>query len=501
MDDADAIIAKYGGKPVAQGGDDVDAIIAKFGGKPVALKQAIGDNDDQVSRQAARDTRLPPGNVVSGTVDAMMNAASSMVAAPLGNVAGLLAAPLHAMSGGVRPDGSSMPEPTAIKEMIQRILTVDPKTQRGVEYSQSNLNPIVAIGNALHWAGEKTGNAIRDPAKSNDTIQNMLANAAQEGVMQAPVLAGASLPKAAGVIGEGLQNMGREKMLKALNPSAKDFQSGKAKQAADFMVEEGHGPGTSGKAKMQDRAEALQSDLTQITQLSDKALDKGQIASALYDTFDRFERMPFARESAGAIQKIMDDFLSHPLLTGTNDLPVALAQDLKQGYYKSIGSANYGARAIGEQQSLPEQAGIAAQKDLARSLKEGIARAEPEVTLLNAEESQLLNALRISNKISQREQSILTNVSKSPWMLHAILSHPKIASVVMLNRSPAFQGMIARMEFNLGKVARAAGGSDTLLPAAADAATSEAERLPAPAQQLYLPAPSQNMSLRDLMPR
>jgi hypothetical protein len=129
---------------------------------------------------------------------------------------------------------------------------------------------------------------------------------------------------------------------------------------------------------------------------------------------------------------------------------------------------------------------VDAEKALARGLKDEIARVEPQVSLLNAEESQLLNALQVTKKMSPMEGKITENLSRSPFLLHALLTHPKLAAVVMFNKSPAFKSMMARMEFNLSKKFRGANGE--YLTPGGEAAAQEANN-PMLAQQLLLPSP------------
>jgi hypothetical protein len=111
-------------------------------------------------------------------------------------------------------------------------------------------------------------------------------------------------------------------------------------------------------------------------------------------------------------------------------MPVQLAQQLKQGTYRAISD-----RAYGEQGS----ASIEAQKALARGLKEEIAANVPEVRALNAEESKLLTALPLV------ERRVLMDANKNPAGLSWLARTPEAFAGFMLDRSPLFKSLVARM--------------------------------------------------------
>lgn len=454
----------------------------------------VRDDEDQVSRRAQRESRLPEGNALTGLTDAIVTMGTGMVAKPVSDVVGLgaMLGDIGGQALGLKP--GDVADPRKVQQRVQGALTIDPSTQAGVTATTSNWNPVVAVGNALHWAGEKAGNLVREPGEPATDPRNMVANAIQEAVIQSPVIAGALLPKVAPRVGGALEGAGREKMYEAINPNQAARESGRGADAASFMVEEGYNATHGGRAKMKGRVQELQADISQITNTSTNSISRQNAIRHIYDVFDKYDNALDAHGAWHDVATVMNQFLAHPNWAGRASMPVSAAQEMKALIYKDNANAY---RPGTPQKSSPT---VDAEKALARGLKEEIARAEPQVSLLNAEESQLLNALQVTKRMSTTEGRIADNLSRHPFLVHALLKHPKLATAVMLNKSPAFKSMWARLEFNLGKAVRAAGGSDTKVPLAADAATSEAERLPL-AQQLLLPSPSSTMSLSELMPR
>lgn len=483
MNDLDALAAQFGGssKPPA---DDLASLAAQFGGV------SKDDDSDQVSRQrgkALTEGKRPvkaEGNALTGIVDAVHNAASGMVAGPVSDVAGMssLAANLLAEAFGAKPGAAG--DPMAIKRAVQGALTAEPSTQTGERYSTSNLNPIVAAGKALHWASEKTKNAAGyDPNQGDDTMQNMVANGLGAVAEQSPAIAGAVLgkvPAVANAPANAMEAAARKKMYQAVNPNMAARESGRGIDASNFMLENGYNYSQAGREAMKAQVMKLQADLSQITNTSTKSIDKGRAIQNIYDVFDKYDNALYTREAYAQIQEVMDNFLAHPNTTGQSTMPVAAAQQMKSLIYKDNANAYRPGTA---QKTQPT---VDAEKALARGLKEEIARVEPQVTLLNAEESQLLNALQVTKKMTPAEGKIAENLSRSPFLLHALLTHPKLAAVVMFNKSPAFKSMMARMEFNLSKKFRDANG-DYLTPGG-EAAAQQANN-PQLAQQLLLPSP------------
>jgi len=83
-----------------------------------------------------------------------------------------------------------------------------------------------------------------------------------------------------------------------------------------------------------------------------------------------------------------------------------------------------------------------AQKSIARGLKDEIADAVPEVAPLNARESDLLNALKVS------ERRALIEINKNPMGLSLLASNPATWAAFMADRSAGFKAIVARMLYS-----------------------------------------------------
>jgi hypothetical protein len=114
-------------------------------------------------------------NALADFVDVVHNMASSMVAKPVSEVAGLGAIPLHAA-------GLIDTEPQDIKDKVQGALTSDLPTERGERWAQNN--PVALIGKVIDYVGEKAGGLVKDESQPEYAPRNMAGNAIHEGVNQ-----------------------------------------------------------------------------------------------------------------------------------------------------------------------------------------------------------------------------------------------------------------------------------------------------------------------------
>ena len=121
----------------------------------------------------------------------------------------------------------------------------------------------------------------------------------------------------------------------------------------------------------------------------------------------------------------------------SGNIPVQLAQKLKQGTYKTL-KGKYGE--VGS-------ASTEAQKGLARGLKENIAEVVPGIGALNAEESRLFKTLGVAERRS------LMDMNKNPLGLAALAGNPTGFAAFMADRSAAFKALVARMMNRTGEAA------------------------------------------------
>ena len=117
------------------------------------------------------------------------------------------------------------------------------------------------------------------------------------------------------------------------------------------------------------------------------------------------------------------------------NIPVQLAQKLKQGTYKVL-SGKYGEAG---------SAATEAQKALARGLKEEIASEVPAIAGLNAHESKLIDTLNVA------ERRALMDMNKNPAGLALLAHDPSTALAFMADKSAAFKALAARLINQVGK--------------------------------------------------
>jgi hypothetical protein len=214
--------------------------------------------------------------------------------------------------------------------------------------------------------------------------------AANVGVQAAPTVLAGPLTKA--ITGPLLDKpVGTALMQSAMKPSVQDLVSGKAAKAATTMLDEGLNVTPSGMAELQKRITKVGDVVEKTLSMSPATVDKKAVAGRLHDALAKVEKQVTPGADVKVIEKAWQEFLEHPLLVGKDAIPVKLANQIKQGTYKAIGSKNFGELKGAE---------IEAQKALARGLKEEINTAVPGIEKLNKEQSALLNALHVAERRS-----------------------------------------------------------------------------------------------------
>ena len=281
---------------------------------------------------------------------------------------------------------------------------------------------IPAIG---QWAGDKIIDATEGSGLSPN-IRAGLATAGDMGVQfgatSGPVMK--AIGKAPGVV----QGVSRRLMTSALKPSVTAHESGNAARAIDTLLEQGVSVTPGGVDKLRSMLDTTNKQIAEAVSGSNATVSKSSVAQRLKELFPRMQNQVNPQGDIAAIQKAGEQFMEHPLLP-TDEIPIALAQKLKQGTYSQL------AGKYGEEGS----AAIESQKALARGLKEEIANQIPELFQLNKIDSDLYNA------ISLTERRVLMEANKNPLSLAALASNQKAAAAYMADKSPAFKSIVARM--------------------------------------------------------
>jgi hypothetical protein len=230
-------------------------------------------------------------------------------------------------------------------------------------------------------------------------------------------------------------------MMSAIKPGKKELQSGEGQRAVQTLLEEGVNP-TLGRTwlgrgldTLESKIGALNDEISGIIQNSTKTISKDAVIGYLDDLMEKAKYSLAPDADMAAVQAVKDQFIAHPLVKG-KDIPVQLAQKLKQGTYKSIGTKNF--NEIGGSTKEALRAG-------AKGLKEGVASAEPSVAALNAKEGDLINALDVA------ESRAYTALKNNPAGIAGLAGNPAQFAAMMADRSDAFKALIARMMYQTGK--------------------------------------------------
>jgi hypothetical protein len=365
------------------------------------------------------------GNLFGGVVEPVASMATGLFARPVSQVMGLAAAGREAFPGA--PQG----DPQAFQQALQEAMTYQPKTAGG----QSQLNPLNFIPQLLGRGIQGVANWAAPPSPEGaDTLRGGFANAAREGIEQAPQFLGLKAPAAAKAAQRGAEAGAEKLMTSALKPPGSLQESGKGERAVDTMLNyEGGGalPGfnvsQAGVTRMRDLISDLNDEISQTIAGSDKTVNKAQAASrGLLPEMERESKT--ATPDYATIRDVWERFLDHPLVPG-REMPIQLAQEIKQGEMKKLGDTAYGQ--LGSTETN-------ARKGLVRGLKEKIAEQEPSVSALNAKESDLLNAL------SPLEKRVYNEAKNNPMGLGTLSHSVPLFIAWMADRSGAFKSLMAR---------------------------------------------------------
>jgi hypothetical protein len=267
-------------------------------------------------------------------------------------------------------------------------------------------------------------------------------------------LTGGLLPNAPKLLASPLSSGANKLMMSAIKPGKKELASGEGQRAVTTMLEEGVNP-TIGRTifgrgldTIQDKIYSLNDQIKEIIANSDKKVSKSAVLKYLDDLEDSYKYQIDSSSDVAAVKAVKKAFQANEKLpqsvnTGlllpsqnVDEFGVQLAQRMKQGTYKSIGEKNFAE--LGGATKEAQRAG-------ARGLKEEIARVEPSVNLLNAKESDLINALDVA------ESRAYTALKNNPVGIAGLSNNPVQLAGMMADRSDAFKALIARMMYQSSK--------------------------------------------------
>lgn len=373
--------------------------------------------------QKAKESPTSVGNLVGAAVEPSLTMASGMLSTPVAGLAGLLTTVGQGLGLDKIPLlGSVIPKesPADVVRGVQSRFTYEPNTEGGK-------NALSVIGAPFDWleqgadyVGGKVTDWTGDPVKGAQAkvILAMLPAAVAGGV--APK---GALPRIAQASRGGAEAL----MRSVLKPSSKDVRTGKAPKAIETMLDEGVSVSEGGANKLGGKIDTLNDAIMDAISSSKARVSRQAVETPVYQVEQQFSRQADPQSDLAAISAVLDDFRNHPLLP-RKDIPVQVAQELKQGTYKAL-KDKYGE--VGS-------ASTEAQKALARGLKDEIAAAVPEVSPLNAQESALLNARNML------EARLAIEGNKNPLGLSPLAGTGARTAAFMADRSAHLKSLIAR---------------------------------------------------------
>lgn len=243
---------------------------------------------------------------------------------------------------------------------------------------------------------------------------------------------GAGIGGALPVVGRSISAFGsnfspESLMQSALKPTIAQLKSGEAKTAVDTLLKYGINATGEGAERVKSMVGDVDKEILDAIAGSSAMIPKQSVMNRLNDVQGRFTSQVNPTSDLAAIQNVGADFANHPMITG-QDIPVDLAQKLKQGTYKIL-DKKYGQVGTAETE---------AQKALARGLKEEIANAVPAVGPLNKKQSDLIKTMKVVDRRA------LMDENRNPLGIAGLSQSPGQLATMLADRSALVKSLAAR---------------------------------------------------------
>ena len=244
------------------------------------------------------------------------------------------------------------------------------------------------------------------------------------------------------------QAMGRSLMKSAIKPSV--AHKAKAPAAIETMLKGGYSPTNAGMEAMRDKMASLVSQADDVIAPSKKAIDLSRALQNVSGVADKARAGTIGVREADTALDVSRQLLAHPAVDDLGTMSVQAAQAMKQANYKSMGDAAYG-------MGLKPAAERDALKAATAGLKTNIERAEPAVAPINAQISELVNALKVSSRRAAMEGN--KDIVPLGASVATALHNPVAALGLYANSSAAVKAMLARMLYTGGGATGTATGA------------------------------------------
>lgn len=332
--------------------------------------------------------------------------------------------------------------PKPISDFIDKIDSNNPAAQKRLQESIEKADAVGQMYKDRYGSMEGVKNTLAtDPVGVAADLSTILG----AGAAVTPGKLSAALSKASnatnplsivGAAGRGINEatkstrsaIAESLMQSALKPTPTQLKSGDAAVAVKTLLANGINPTKGGVEKLKTAIGETNEQIGGLIEGSTATVDKNKVMNALGDVREKFTKQVSPASDLNAIEGVKAGFEVHPMLQG-REIPVQLAQQLKQGTYKVV-NKKYGQLGSAE---------IEAQKALARGLKEAVAEAVPEVAALNAKESALIKTLDVT------ERRALMDLNKNPMGLSLLANNPASWAAFMADKSALFKSLAARL--------------------------------------------------------
>ena len=228
------------------------------------------------------------------------------------------------------------------------------------------------------------------------------------------------------------ESAGQRLMQSALKPDKAARTSGRAVTAVQTLLNEGINVTHGGADILRGKVDDLVGEVGKIiAKYPNATVDKQLVYDALGSSIEKALKQGTPQSDVAILNKAVMDFAQHPLLKNASEIPVQLAQELKQGIWRKLKDLSFG-------QGVVPSAEIAAQKAMGSGLRQGIENVIPEVGPINAKTKEFLDALKLveARVGAEGNKNILGLGVLSPSMQNFV--------AWMLDRYPAGKSVLAR---------------------------------------------------------
>lgn len=294
-------------------------------------------------------------------------------------------------------------------------------------------NPAESIGKMAYGAGGNvTDIAARAGLPPNiAALAGTVANLGVEGTAGA-VAGGAASPL--------MKKGARVLMQSSLKPNLEARASGAAKEAIETALTHKGSPVVPGIAATEGGIEGaqkvigrLEGEINDILKNAPETVNKLEVLTRVKSAIDKFELTAKRPQNIKQIQEMVDDFWNQAHIKDMTEIPVQLANKMKQAFYKELT-----ARVKAYQPGASLTAYDEAQKNITRGLKEEVAKARPDVAPSLKQQSDLINFVTVAGPQIGREGN--KNILGLGWL------SPTMQQTAgwMLDRYPWFKSFLAR---------------------------------------------------------